>query len=73
MWNPCGVSASTRRRRTPIITVDATREELERLSTHPDVEYVAPDRPYAASNQLAESINAQLWQNNTTGSGIGAP
>ena len=57
----------------PIVTVDVTADELRALRNHPDVAYVAPDQAIrASSNQLAQSINADLvWSFGKTGTGVG--
>jgi len=58
----------------PAMAVRLNPGELNQLGGHPDVDYIAPDRPVrAASNVLAETINADhVWANfNKFGNGIG--
>jgi len=57
----------------PAVAVRLTPDELRELRAHPDVDYVAPDRPLHASGDLiADTINASIvWTQNHTGKGVG--
>jgi subtilisin family serine protease len=72
-----GFRVAQRMQNIPVVTVNVTQDELKRLRSHPDVEYVSPDHSLraAANNQVndvtVQAINGdQVWNMGNSGNGV---